>query len=322
MPAGTYSLYVFGASGSITDTLRLDGVTVTPSNGTLGDIKWTPSDAAYTHLWQIGQADKEGGEFALGQGKRDWYLPGGVAGGLTFTVGSSGDADWYYAQTQAGTWTVKFDLPTTYTGTAVLTVAASLTDGDSPTVAVNGHPVNGATPQGTDSTLSRQAVRSGYWRIAQLTFDAALLTSGTNTMTFTRGGTPSGNNTGMGYDTVVLQVQGSEDEINKKAPAKLAVTSAVASTDGATVRLAIANVGGRAAMDTRVEALSASFYDSSSMLRAPRVPVGPIPAGGDVSIDVSLAVPLPHGLTALSVSLSADGGRTRSEDENVPVTAA
>ena len=41
--------------------------------------------------------------------------------------------------TQGGTWTVAFNLAAAPpAGTAVLTVSASMTDGDSPTVAVNG----------------------------------------------------------------------------------------------------------------------------------------------------------------------------------------
>ena len=65
------------------------------------------------------------------------------------------------AQTQNGTWTVAFTLASTPpVGTAVLTVSASLTDGESPTVAVNGvsDGISGDMPFGTDSTLNRQAV--------------------------------------------------------------------------------------------------------------------------------------------------------------------
>ena len=177
----------------------------------LGLVTWTPSDAGWSTLWQIGEADRTGGEFALAREPRGWYLPGRVPGTLTFTVGQSkAGEDWYFAQTQDGTWTVAFDLAAAQSGTAVLTVSASLTDGYTPTVAVNGDAsgLSGALPAGEDSTLSRQAVRSGWPKVGSLSFDAARLRAGANTITFSRTAAPgASNNTGMGYDTVKLQVR-------------------------------------------------------------------------------------------------------------------
>ena len=141
VPPGNYTLYVSGAPGgacTITDVLRRPSVLVAasaPPVTALGVVSWTPSDARDRILWSIGGVDRSGSEFKLGASPRDWYLPGAVPGTLTFTVGSSREAaDWYYAQTQGGTWTVKFNLPTTYSGTATLAVSASMTQGDSPTV--------------------------------------------------------------------------------------------------------------------------------------------------------------------------------------------
>jgi rhamnogalacturonan endolyase len=174
----------------------------------IGTVTWTPSDAGRTTRWKIGEADRTGGEFSLGRAPRGWFLPGLVPGDLTFTIGESKESeDWYYAQTEKGTWTVAFNLPAAQTGTAFLTISASLTDGDSPTVAVNGDAsgISGAVPSGTDSTLSRQTVRSGFPRAGTLTFDAARLKAGANTITFTRAAA-QGNNTGLGYDCIKLQV--------------------------------------------------------------------------------------------------------------------
>ena len=84
----------------------------------LGTVSWAPTDGGYTHLWQLGSADRQGGEFALGNASRDWDLPSRVPAATTFTIGSSVEArDWYYAQTKPGTWTIVFNLPRTYTGT-------------------------------------------------------------------------------------------------------------------------------------------------------------------------------------------------------------
>ena len=212
-PGDDYTLYLQAARGSITDVL----VWTTPVRVAagqpvvdLGTVAWTPSDAGRELLFQIGEADRTGGEFALAREPRGWDLPGRVPGDLTFTVGASrADADWFYAQTQAGTWTVAFELPAAQAGTAFLTVAASMTDGFTPTVAVNGDAggLAGALPQGEDSTLSRQAVRSGWPKVGALRFDAARLVAGANPITFSRPAAPGGsNNTGMGWDTLLLQV--------------------------------------------------------------------------------------------------------------------
>ena len=211
VPPGSYVLYLQAAGGNITDLYVSPGTFSVPADAPvvdIGTVTWTPSDAGRTTLWQIGVADRTGGEFALGRAPRGWFLPGLVPGDLTFTIGESKESEsWFYAQTEKGTWTVAFTLPAEQSGTAFLTISASLTDGDSPTVAVNGDAsgISGAVPSGTDSTLSRQAVRSGFPRASTLTFDAARLKAGANTITFTRAGA-AGNNTGLGYDVVKLQV--------------------------------------------------------------------------------------------------------------------
>ena len=152
-----------------------------------------------------------GGEFALGDAHRDWSLTGRVPGNLTFTIGASHEpTDWYFAQTQAGVWAVVFTLPSPPPpGTAVLTVSASLTDGNTPVLTVNGVSdgrINGSLPFGTDSTLNRQAVRSGYARLAEVTFPSSLLHKGVNNLTFSRSNVGTYNNTGMGYDCIVLEI--------------------------------------------------------------------------------------------------------------------
>lgn len=211
VPYGSYSLYVWGAGGSITDQWRVDSLSITSPSTALGTLDWTPVGWNKTLLWQIGSADRFGGEYALGNHSRGWFLPGLIPGDLTFTIGSSHESsDWFYAQTQGGTWTVNFNLPQAVTGTAYLTISASMTQGNSPSVALNGDSsvfTGVCAPQGEDSTLSRQTVRSGYPRLATCTFDATKLAMGANSLTFTRPpGQGGSNNTGMGWDTVLLEV--------------------------------------------------------------------------------------------------------------------
>lgn len=329
VPFGNYSLYVFSSSGGlIPGLLRVDGVLVTNADGSgtvdLGAVAWTPADAGRTHLWQIGFADRQGGEFALGGSKREWLLPGSIPGDLTYTVGTSVDgADWYYAQTQGGTWTVSFDLPTSYAGTAYLRLGASLTQGDSPAVAINGRAIDGAAPTGSDSTLSRQAIRSGYYRDVESTFDATLLVAGKNTLTFERPPVPGGsNNTGMGYDAVILTVLTPEGAATATAGgalrggagapvAALRVAGAAVVSGGgsASLRLTVANDGRAHAMDVRVTAVS---FGGRNVLPH-HVPVAAYvtTGGGTATVDVRL----PPGTTtggSATVTLLADGGRTRT----------
>ena len=178
--------YLQAASGTVTDVFVSPKPTdVSPGVPVVdvGVVTWTPSDAGRTLVWQIGEADRTGGEFALAREPRGWFLPGEifvfsitchiitaslrsfptvlpkyqkfiwerrrpfllgamhlllhtshncarpflpsglVPGDLTFTVGKSNVTDWYYAQTQGGTWTVAFTLPAALSGTAYLTIS-------------------------------------------------------------------------------------------------------------------------------------------------------------------------------------------------------
>jgi rhamnogalacturonan endolyase len=335
VPFGNYSLYVVSARGGlIPGQLRVDGVLVSNAGGTgsvdLGPVSWTPSDAGRTHLWQIGFADQQGGEFALGGNKREWLLPGAIPGELTYTVGTSVDGtDWYYAQTQEGTWTVSFDLPTSYAGTGYLYLGASLTQGDSPAIAVNGRSIDNAAPTGSDSTLSRQAVRSGYFRAVESTFDATLLRAGTNTVTFERPRGPGGsNNTGMGYDAVILTVLtpegggaanalrgASSKAALRVSGAKLVPGSGVGgAASSSMLRLSVANDGAAHAMDVRVTAVAFAASGGANLLPHHAPVAAFVAAGGGVA---TVDVRLPAGTTSttvgsVTVTLLADGGRTRT----------
>lgn len=150
------------------------------------------ADAAggVVRLWQIGRADRTGGEFALATqapampSPRDHVKPGLVPASLDFTVGKDWEPEsWYYAQTEPGVWKVHFPLAKALDGTAYLTVSSS-TQGKPPTVTVNGTAaaIVGSLPNGGDSGISRQADRSAVRVLSVLTFPASLLTVGDNTV--------------------------------------------------------------------------------------------------------------------------------------------
>lgn len=320
----SYTLYVFASKGSITDQYKQTGITFAGATKDLGNIQWAPTNRS-TFLWQIGKADRMGGEFALatnpadGSNPRSYEKPSQVPGTLTYTVGSSWEPqDWYYAQTNAGTWTIQFNLTRPYTGTAFLTVSSSMQQSVAPTVAVNGSTtdITGSLPRNNDSTISRQADRSGYPRLATLSFPSSKLVVGTNTITLTRGaGTAAGN--GLGWDTFVLEA----DETTAPAPAQLTgrLVGITGDATSNTVTLQVSNSGTGDANDVRLDGFtfpSATSATPSVVGRDPsRLPVpiiDHIPAGGTATVNVQLdfsKVPS-SGYSAL-LPFSANGGRVR-----------
>src|SRR4029077_14602605 len=70
IPPGSYNLYVFAGQGSITDQLKRSAIAIAGAAQDLGTITWTPPKYT-TFLWQIGKADRTGGEFALATNPAD-----------------------------------------------------------------------------------------------------------------------------------------------------------------------------------------------------------------------------------------------------------
>jgi rhamnogalacturonan endolyase len=332
---GTYTLYAFASKGSVTDQYQQVGITVSGKKQDLGTITWAPTNRT-TFLWQIGRADRTTGEFALATGSpvhsepRSYEKPSEVPGTLNFTIGENWEpTDWYYAQTQGGTWTTTFTLDRAYTGTAHLTVSTAMQSGSRPTVAINGSStvITGSLPNNNDSTIARQADRSGYPRIGVLTFPASALVVGTNTLTLTRGAGSAGGN-GLGWDTLVLEV----DEDTAPPVARLSGSAVVVSHSArtATWRLTIRNTGGGAANDVRLDGVNWRTGLRDELAAPPTVTgrdpnkfpvpvIGSIPAGGSATAEVTVDATgtlLGLGLGVV-VTVTANGGRVSTD-----VTAA
>ncbi len=321
---GTYLLYIFAAGGSVTDQYRQTGITLTGAATNLGTIVWAPTNRT-TFLWQIGQADRLGGEFALAanpadlSNPRSYEKPSKVPGNLTWVVGSSWEpTDWYYAQTSAGSWTISFSLDRAYTGTAFLTVSSSMQQGSPPTISVNGSSagLSGALPANNDSTIARQADRSGFPRLATISFPASRLVVGPNTIRLTRTG-GGGAGSGLGWDTLVLEA----DETLAPPPAQLsAVVASVSGPPQATVwTVHVSNAGAGPANDARIAAFTFSQVSGGTGTPALQgrnparfpVPLGNIPAGGSVDYSGTLdftGVP-PDALYNVALAFTANGGR-------------
>jgi rhamnogalacturonan endolyase len=262
-----------------------------------------------------------GGEVALAtyppnhSNPRAYEKPSQIPGNLTFTVGGSWEPqDWYYAQTKAGRWTIAFSLDRVYTGTVSLTVSSSMQQSSPPTVALNGVAAAGALPTNNDSTIARQADRSGFPRVAVLTFPASALKLGANALTLTRGaGTPAGN--GLGWDTLLMEV----DEASVPAPARLSgeLVSAAGPPLARVFTVRITNVGRGPANDIRIDGFI--LTPAGGQPQRPRV-IGRDPNRSPVPFAASLA---PGGsatgqVTAnvanasrfnVAIPFSANGGR-------------
>jgi rhamnogalacturonan endolyase len=124
---------------------------------------------------------------------------------LTYTVGTSTPtADWYFAQSVDGTWTVAFDLQTVPPGGATLTVAlAGAARNPHLDAYVNGnHVVN--VGLGNDESLYRSCLEGGAFQVITAAVPAADLAKGANSATFTIS-TKGAAGAGVYYDIVKLE---------------------------------------------------------------------------------------------------------------------
>lgn len=203
---GNYNLYAYATAGDVTDMLEQDDITVVEGEQSLGTIDWTPT--CYTdQLWIIGENDRRSSEFNLCDEMRQYGLWEQSPADLTYTVGESDPKkDWYYAQTKAGTWTVKFNLKKVLApGTACLTasLAGATNAGATVNVKVNGISCATWKPGVNDAAIYRSAIQSGRHWLMSATFSNARLRLGSNTVTFTMSG--NGKNGGFMYDCIKLE---------------------------------------------------------------------------------------------------------------------
>ena len=116
-----------------------------------------------------------------------------------------------WGQGRATTWTVKFTMPKSSNGAAILRVALAGADGGngntpsapgSLTIGVNGKDVGGIHPVATNAL--RYNTDKGVWNQYIVKFDASLMKAGENEMTFT---VPAGDvTTGVVWDYVRLEL--------------------------------------------------------------------------------------------------------------------
>lgn len=200
---GSYTLYAYATKGDVTDELQQKNVSVDGEMLDLGTISWTPKRYA-VKLFQIGENNRMSDGFRYSDTLRNYGLWKLVPASLSFKVGESNPAtDWYYAQTQKGTWTISFDCDRTYTGTAYLTASvAGAANKPKVDVAVNGSKKTTWSFSNNDAGIYRSAVLGGRHQLMTCSFPASSLKVGTNTVALTM--SISGNG-GVMWDCLKLE---------------------------------------------------------------------------------------------------------------------
>jgi len=202
---GAYNLFAYAKAGEVTDMLEQDDITVTVGDNDLGTITWTPTKYDKM-LWMIGQNDRRSSEFHYSDTTRQYGLWELVPASLSYVIGESNEReDWYYAQTQGGTWTVKFNLDERPTGRVHLTasLAGCASEKATITVKTNGTVRGTWKPGYKDASVYRSAVNSGRHYVYTCDFINTALKVGTNLLTFQISGT--GGKNGIMYDCIKLE---------------------------------------------------------------------------------------------------------------------
>ncbi len=200
---GSYSLYAYATTGTITDELCVDGIEVNDAETELGDIEWTPFTLEH-QLWNIGENNRLADGFKCSDLPRAYEAWQWQPATLTYTVGESDPTvNWYNAQTKNGTWTVKFNLDQEYDGDAVLTASiAGVSNSPKITVAVNGKNKD-AWSLTDDGSIRRSATLAGRHLVKSFSFPASELKLGENKITFTASNCK--DKSGVLYDCIKLE---------------------------------------------------------------------------------------------------------------------
>ncbi|WP_443749433.1 polysaccharide lyase family protein [Asticcacaulis solisilvae] len=192
---GQYTLYVDGADQP--NDFAQSGVTVTAGKAQdVGQLAWTPETHGKT-LWQLGTFDRTAGEFREGDDARGYQMfaryPQTFPDDVDFTIGKSNPAkDWNYAQwswyAKNPEWHLRF-ASAGQKGQATLTIGIASAQPAKGRlthvhVALNGHEVGVIELPKTGTAGYRGGNQDSPYNVVTFTFDAALIKTGANDLTF------------------------------------------------------------------------------------------------------------------------------------------
>jgi rhamnogalacturonan endolyase len=208
---GSYTLHAF-ADGVLGEFARADVAVEGGKALDLGQLNWTPVRRGVP-LWEIGIPNRSGKEFFQGDAFWKPNISQSYAtlfpNDITYTVGKSDyTKDWFFQHVPRGpgratTYSVIFDVANAPKGRATLRIAFAGNEARSLAVTMNGQPAGQLTMLTTDGTLSRHGSH-GLWNERDLSFDAALMKPGQNTLKLTVPGGPA--TAGAIYDYVRLEL--------------------------------------------------------------------------------------------------------------------
>jgi rhamnogalacturonan endolyase len=191
----------------------------------LGTLEWCPVRYGQ-QLWEVGIPNRQGSEFFKGDDyfHWGWYVqyPKLFPKDVNFEIGKSDfHKDWFFEQVPRDTsadnttgrglgdatpWSITWNQSGQPHGMCTLRVAICGSGTRSIDVSVNGKTAGTITPPMYNATINRDGI-GGYWSERKLSFDAALLHDGQNTLTLT---IPSGQLTsGVIYDYLRLELDAS-----------------------------------------------------------------------------------------------------------------
>lgn len=153
----------------------------------LGRLTWTvPSNTK--RIFQIGDFDQKARGFT-NSGPHVHGLTEQSPANLTFTVGTSKTADWFYASSKLGSWDVVFNAssPSGAKKARLSVSLAGYSQSTALTIYLNGNKTIGTISKDTltsDPALYRSGTISGEWRFLQYEFDAKDVKAGRNVLSF------------------------------------------------------------------------------------------------------------------------------------------
>ena len=218
---GNYTLHAI-ADGVLGELVLTNVTVASGKNQSLGKLEWQPMRFG-KQLWDIGIPNRKASEFFKGNEyfHWGWYLqyPKLFPLDVNFVVGKSDyRKDWFFEQvpyntdtnntTGTGrgdgtTWAVIFNLTNAPTGKATLRLAICGISTRSLWGDVNGQSIGTVSNLTYNATISRDGI-GGSWCERDLTFDAALMKAGTNTLELSI--PPGSLSSGIMYDYLRLEV--------------------------------------------------------------------------------------------------------------------
>jgi rhamnogalacturonan endolyase len=210
--AGSYTLHAI-ADGVLGEFSKENVVVTDRKVLDLSRLQWKPVRHGQ-QLWEIGIADRTAREFLHGDHYWQWGLynqyPQDFPNDVNFVIGKSDfHKDWNYCQCPRAdrpngtTWSISFDLPVEVSGKATLRIALAAVSARRIDISINDKSAGSVGPLQDTATIRRDGIR-GYWSERDVTFDAALMKAGINTLKLT---IPPGNPmSGVEYDYLRLEL--------------------------------------------------------------------------------------------------------------------